>query len=202
VSNYFQTALRTVADRRLAADSALLSEIWNLQLKLNQGHFDRAWVAALMQPWNGNFDVYDAWGFSILWSALIHGRVAYAVCAVGQTCHGDRSPMNQEILSNMTSVARNGRSVRCKAEFIGGPGDNDGKFSWLDPLEFDRHGASHDPCRLEPFVIPAGSVALEVGTTSVGATFGHIFAETGVARWPYGSEYLYVFYPVERLAEG
>jgi len=188
MSNVFQRALEEHADRRLSEDPALLAEIWQVRLRLNDGHFNKDWVDALIQPWRGRYDLHDAYGFAIVWSALLKGKIGHAVCDIGQECGPDRDVAgNQTILSSLQRVVGPmGSTVRCRAEFWVGLADADGYFEWLDPIQFSRLGTSITvgPCRLP----------LEVGSTQMGTTIGHVFGERGLVRWPYRSTRLYLLY--------
>lgn len=182
----------------MSDDPKLLSDIWRLKIQLNQGRFDRAWVDALVQTYSDRYDVYDAYGFALLWSALLTGNVYHAVLEIGYECGSDRDlSRNSAILSSLTHLAgSDGRHVRCQAEFWGGLSDSDGFFKWFDPMKLQSH-VSHvasTPCRNDALLLARGELPLEVGLTSVGTSYAHIFSEGGLARWPYGSTRLYLFY--------
>lgn len=201
MSNVFRRSLEEITDRRLGEDSKLLSEIWQLQLRLNGGHFSKEWLNALMQTYRGKYDIYDAFGFAVLWSGLLTGEIYYAVCDIGRECGSDQDiSTNHGFLSSLTHLAGpRGSYLRCKADFFGGLSDSDGFFEWLDPLEFQYHADSgtHDNlslCRYSTVSVDRGRLPLEVGYTEVGTSFGHIFAERGLVRWPYRSTRLYLFY--------
>jgi hypothetical protein len=205
MSNVFQKSLEQIAEERLSENPKLLSAMWLLHLRLKRGHFAKEWVDALMQSHKDRSDLYDAYGFAILWSAILKGEIYHAVCEIGRQCGRDASiAYNNEILSSVTQIVGQSHThVRCQAEFSGGLGDSDGHFAWLDTLHFCRHrNQPHTDatlCSYETVSVDACQVPLEVGATSVGTSCGHIFSERGLARWPYGSTRLYLFYAAPAL---
>jgi hypothetical protein len=133
LSNVFQRSLEQIADRKLSEDIALLGSIWQLQLSLNAGHFERRWVDALFQTNRVRYDIYDAYGFAMLWSGLLRGEIAYAMCDLGRECGANKDDINAATLKSFTHISNGeGLSVRCQAEFWGGLYDCDGHFSWFD----------------------------------------------------------------------
>ena len=141
LGNVFTKSLHQIADTRLSQDQSLLAEMWELQIRLNSGHFDDAWVDALMQPYNRPYGVHDAFGFAILWSALLRGDIYHAVCDIGEHCGADRLvERNNRAVSGLTQLAAgDGTFVRCNGVFHGGLSDSDGRFAWLDSMAFSRH---------------------------------------------------------------
>jgi len=201
MSNVFQRSLEDIADQRLADDSKLLSAMWQVQLKLNAGFFAKGWVDALVQTHSDRYDIYDAFGFAMLWSALLRGEIIYAICDIQQRCAANRNvSQNHGALSLVSRIlGPGGTTVRCNAAFYGNARDNDGYFEWYDRLDFSRHeNTSIHDCSTSSFVatvgVGRGELPLEVGDTKVGTTCGHIFGEGGLVRWPYGSTQLYLFY--------
>ena len=200
MSNVFQRSLEEMTDNHLSEDPQLLNDMWQLQLRLNRRHFAGDWVDALMQPHEPRYNMYDAYGFAILWSALIKGNLLYAVCEIGQHCGSNSNvSRNDGVLSSLNQIVdSSGSTVRCRADFSGGLADNDGGFEWLDPMNFSRHfdvdskiGLS--TCNYDLVTVPPNRLPLEVGATSIGTSCGHIFAEGGLVRWPYWSERLFLF---------
>jgi hypothetical protein len=201
MSNVFQKAIEDIADRRLSQNPDLLAAMWQLQIRLNRREFDQNWVKALMQTNRDKYDLYDAYGFAVLWSALVKGQIWHAICDIGYECGAnDNVSFNNGILSNINSIiGPTGTTARCHAEFSGGLCVNDGHFAWTDPMEFSRHLDSGEHacpggCRLETVSVRPYQLPLEVGSTNVATTCGHIFAEGGLARWPYSSTKIYLFY--------
>jgi hypothetical protein len=208
MSNVFQRSLEELATTRLTKDSTLLKDIWRLQVQLNRGHFARDWVDALMQSHADKFDMYDAYGFAVLWSAILKGDIFYAVCDIGRECARNTSiSSNNGVLSSLKQIVdAAGARVRCEAEFSGGLADSDGHFAWLDAMKFSRHRGCQladgfKPCSYDEVEVAPDRLPLEVGTTMVGTSCGHIFAERGLARWPYWSTKLFLFYVRPGLTE-
>jgi hypothetical protein len=200
MSNIFQRSLADLADHRLSNDSYLLAEMWQLQIRLNCGHFAQEWVDALMQTHRDRYDVYDAYGFAMLWSALLRGEICHSICEIHEECGSNRDlGRNGRILSSLARIKwKNGQYVRCNAEFTGGLADADGYFRWVDPLHFGRHLCGDHQfdalrCSTDTVIVEARELPLEVGYTDVGTSYGHIFSERGLASWPYGSSRIYLF---------
>lgn len=77
--------------------------------------------------------------------------------------------------------------------------DDDGQVAWRKPARFDplscEGGDEPEPCpctTMAPEEIRQGCVPLEIGTTLPSKTLVHLKLDGGVARWPYGSEKVYV----------
>jgi len=209
MSNVFQHSLEEITDRHVSDDPKLLQDIWQLQLRLNRRHFARDWVDALMQSHEPGYNMYDAYGFAILWSALIRGNILYAVCEIGEHCGSNSNVShNNGVLSSLNRIVDSrGAPVRCEADFSGGLADSDGGFAWLDPMSFSRHRDLETesglyPCEYDVVTVAPNRLPLEVGATSIGTSCGHIFAEGGLARWPYWSPRLFVFCTRPGFTEG
>lgn len=201
MSNVFQQSLQTIADRRFSDDPQLLSNIWQLRQRLRSGHFERGLVDAFVQTYTGTYDLYDTFGFAMLWSALIRGNICYAVLEFGHECSSDRDvETNRGLLSALNLIrGPDGSTIRCEADFWGGLSDSDGFFRWLDPLRFQRRvreasGTEDTSCECDTLCVEKGKLPLEVGTTHAATTYAHIFSEHGLARWPYNSKHIYLFY--------
>lgn len=118
--------------------------------------------------------VYDALGMSlVLKSISVDGVLVVKVPVRGQVSSNHRTEDNQQLLSTLP--------LDFSATFTGRQADADGVFEWKRPL------------RLAGATIEAGFVPLEFGTTNAWTTWEHIAFHGGVARLPYGSEYLYLF---------
>lgn len=82
-------------------------------------------------------------------------------------------------------------------------GDSDGKLSWTEPVTIDvSTQATWEDCEgvhplLAPVTVRSGWIPLEIGTTQASRTLLHVREEGGVARWPYGSDWIWVFLNME-----
>jgi len=82
-----------------------------------------------------------------------------------------------------------------RAEFRGGPGDNDGYFEWTQPIESVTHDGDRDfKVTIGPFRAP-----LEVGNTSPHTTLRHLGLERAVARWPYGYSVVFIMFAIRQV---
>jgi hypothetical protein len=140
MSNVFQRSLVSIADRRFSEEPQVLLDTWQIRQHLCRHHFDRGWVDAIVQTYDGSYGLYDAYGFALVWSALVQGKICYAICDIDQTCSSDRDiDTNRGILSALTKLkGPAGAIVRCEADFYGGLSDSDGYFRWFDPLRFQH----------------------------------------------------------------
>lgn len=204
--NVFARALNHAVDERFRREPRLLQDIWELCCALNSGHFDQGWVDVMMQTHRPRFDLYDAYGFSMLWSSILGGRLLYAICNIGVEPHrnADRN-FNADVLSRLKRISNgNGEFIRCSSEFWGGLEDSDGYFEWFDNLVFTCHAdrpCVGGVCDLSERTARPRRLPLEVGVTEVGTTLGHVLSESGVVRWPYGSRSLYMLLKAEALAD-
>jgi hypothetical protein len=87
-----------------------------------------------------------------------------------------------------------GLQPQFEAVFLGGAGDHDGSFTWHDHLHLGGNINVDGRLVAGPeHVIRASSIALEVGTQSASKTVFMLKQSGAFARWPYGSEDVWVF---------
>lgn len=138
----------------------------------------------------GDYDIYDAYFFAQVWGMLLTGSVVACRVNINETPPRDNQFVKfNEILGTLQHPF--------EARFAGGPGtlDNDGHFEWKEPIVF----TSLIPDKLSAVQLPASLVPLECGSTKGFTTFLHIMAgETGVARWPYGSQDVWLLKLVDK----
>lgn len=88
--------------------------------------------------------------------------------------------------------------------------DSDGILHWDGPLKISRSTRAHfypSACRNETYSLvtypttrDAGSAPLEVGDSWPSRTLLHLWEEGTVARWPYGSELIWLFVNFKRFS--
>lgn len=77
-------------------------------------------------------------------------------------------------------------------------GDQDGSLTWSEPIRVSRStgkGYEEDGQTfpyLERCLVPPRCVPLEIGTTLPSRTRLHMDQDSGVARWPYGSPFIFL----------
>lgn len=121
--------------------------------------------------------MYDAHGISLVLGSIALKKVLVTAIPLPERASSNhRAEDNQRLLSTLPSVF--------SAQFSGRPADGDGVFRWKKPLQLTSES------------VDVGLVPLEVGSTSCWTTWEHIAFHGGVARLPYGSDYLYLFITV------
>ncbi len=172
-------------DRLSNADQLAVLDI---RRKLRSDFYDDPnWI---FQHYRGEVSLSDAYGFTVIWSRLAAGKILHVDIKVGHTPSPDRCvDFNQSKLRRLPHPFS--ASVWSDKE----PGD--GRLRWSEAIRLTRwetrdEDPEHDLYELE--MRAADSVALEIGTTSAPTTWYHIFMRGGgVARWPYGSDYIRLF---------
>jgi hypothetical protein len=128
----------------------------------------------------------DAWMLIHAWAAFCTGNLF--VAAVGELPRGP-GPDSDEVGNNACLTALCDKfDVLFSAEFAGGPGDDDGTFSWSAPLSLVGE-IDGKPVRA---TCPPATAPLEVGDTAAVTTMMHLNRERLLVRWPYGYRYVYV----------
>lgn len=86
------------------------------------------------------------------------------------------------------------------AKFFGGSGDNDGFLEWtaaafVNHFDCELKARPGYQCRKHAAKLRPGFAPLEVGTTTAATTFMHLCFGP-LARWPYGSEAIFLLVPM------
>jgi hypothetical protein len=157
--------------------------------RLNSGHYPHDYVDLLMQPSRkSRFDIYDAYLFGQLHTAIMHGWILGSRWEVGAIPAG-----NAEVAWNVQQLATLSDWAPICATFDpadGAVGDlGDGTVSWGQPLTFGQLFQAGKPREVQ---IDSSSVCLEVGSTQATTTSWHLIQWRSVARWPYESKYLWI----------
>ena len=184
----------------LAVDEILAREPGNaavaaLALRgLQAGFYNPAIVDAFIQTPYGKMDIYDGYFFAQLWQKVLCGEVFHVIVGLGHEPgnDSDESGNNAKLatLGQDTFTSPDAKKpCRFHAVFAGGPGDNDGSFTWEGELSAVR---LRDNVPTETVYLPGRTLSLEVGSTQITTTFLHI-QRGGVARWPYGSTDIHLF---------
>ena len=170
---------------------------------LTSGAFPQEWVDAVFQNHSGAPTIHDAFVFHKIWHWIHTGRIGVVLVHVGSDPVADALVSdNQQALDKMTrampqfsATVRSGKGLH----------DDDGVFQWSEPIAFSRHFMTDAVCSCdddvhscaagykEDWSVGASGTMLEIGTTAASRTYLHIFAEGGVARWPYRSDDVFIF---------
>jgi hypothetical protein len=144
------------------------------------------YLDAVGQKHYNGYTLEDAYAFVQVHSDISMGKVVICRVRTGGVPGSDNSVRgNNELLSSVPKPF--------EASFepqTGGGADNDGWFTWNKPIKMQLHSMTDDGkmVYVKPWLLP-----LEVGTTAYSKTLLHI-RTAGVARWPYGDEWITVFY--------
>ena len=186
-----QAVINKVDELMLDADWAQMLAQTLKRLKENFYGFD--YVSAIFQNFEraGKVSIYDAYAFLMIHSDIHLGRVLIRCVNLNATPGGDSAQKNSDVIARIKSPFR--------GAFDGGPGDQDGYIAWKTPVIFQRHACAHlkeivNQCPTESVTIGPSNVPLEVGYTKASRTLMHLRGDRGVARWAYGSKYLWIFY--------
>ncbi len=154
-------------------------------VKLFENDFFPGWYTSIFfqsDPIQNPFSIYDAYGFAYLHTELTIGKIVYGVLHLGNKPSSDRHQieMNKKLQSLCPPF---------KGQFWGGNRSEDGEIIVDHPIELSI--TTKDNNVVVKSVV--GRFPLEIGVTSVFKTFTHL--ATGakrLARWPYGSEDIYL----------
>lgn len=194
ISTHKQAVMETV--NRLMEESHEWREcLFDYQQKLHAGFFSQSYVDAVLQKWNrSGYDIYDAYAFCHVHRQLCSGSIASVRVGIGAMPRSDK-----EIEYHNSVLHRQGNCLFF-GEFWGGLADSDGYLTWSKPLEFEitKCSFTDDTIERTSVVIEPRRVPLEVGTTEGSRTIVHLAMDGGLARWPYGSEELYVYVVIDK----
>jgi hypothetical protein len=161
--------------------------------------YDLELVDAIFQKWERfPLDLVDAYGFAMVYSLILSGKVRLARIPIGSSPYPDKE-------TDLNNAGLAGLPPQFSADFDGGTADHDGHFRWHGHVHLGGPilpdpGACTKPtcssCLVEgPTVTIDGpqSVPLEVGYQSAAKTLSMLgMGQFSVARWPYGSETLWL----------
>ena len=186
----YDLALEENMARRLSREPELAKTVAEILGRLRNGDFyEPVLVEAVFQKWDRYPITFaDAYGFMLAYTNILIGRWGIARVTVG-----DMPLPDKEIEGNNARLQ--GLNPQFGAEFEGGAGDHDGSFWWHDHLHLERRQLVGDQLVKGPLVtVGPRRVVLEVGYQAVGKTLMIMQHGRGLARWPYDSEHIWVFY--------
>ena len=164
------------------------SEHWKPVLKqyvtkLRSGFWEKDYVNSCFQLTHSNTDIYAAYCFAHFHAWIGIGKILMAVIELGLEPSRDSAiaKMNEKLAFLPKPFT---------GAFWGGHDDQDGFIKWDESIEF---GQTDCTGREVIAIIKPRRVPLEVGLTRPDTTIYHILGQGGLARWPYNSEYIYLF---------
>lgn len=177
-------------------DPAWLSFLYGFGKELAEGRWSDGYADVIGEGCPGRRLPLHQVHAMVMVNSFIHdGDVMVARIHVGTTPGPDKA-----IKDNNRKLKHLPRPFR--AFFSPGPRkDGDGVLSWDEPVVFDPiacRGDETGPCEAsakQAVVIARGAVPLEVGSTRPSRTYMHLLERSfAVARWPYGSEFVFVLH--------
>lgn len=173
--------------------------------ELRDNAFPQALVDALFQEWEPiRLTIYHGFIFSLLWSGLCHGEILWTTIELGDEPQYDRSrDQNNQLLAGLQKTfwvtlhdqTPNTALNSFSAKFTGGSDIGDGYLEWRQPLYV---GVQSGLAGAITEVIPPMKAPLEVGYTKITTTLYHLNTARCLARWPYGSTAIYIFWCSDR----
>lgn len=201
-ANGYHAMIKEAIDDALVDEPEYAAVCYQYIKGLREDTFEPELVNAIFQEWGRNrIDLYDAYLFSQIWTGLCYGEILWTTIEVGDTPLADRNhDDNNAILQSLqakiwgkTNSLNQMTHAKAKfsAFFIGGNDIGDGYFEWHMPLSVGIVSPFKGRREIE---IPPGRAPLEIGYTSVSTTMYHLNLERCLARWPYESKLIHVFY--------
>jgi hypothetical protein len=177
---------------KLFSNPEAMAVILDYLQRLQSGFFKQDYRDAIFQKWDRfPVDIYDAYAFSAVHASIGRGEIVMAKIHVGACpCSDDEIEKMNKLLSNLPKPF--------SAEFWGLTCDSDGKV-----IASESFGMDVITCENQRVVATSDGVfPLEVGTTSAAKTMTYLQKWPGkLARWPYDSEYIWLFQRLTDFAE-
>jgi len=193
----YETGLEEIMARDLCEHPELATTIAQVLARLRRGnYYEQELVDAIFQKWRWPCTFADAFAFTKVYSELVNNgnpMLRMVRIRVGATPCSDKA-------RDENNRRLKGLSPQFSAQFWGGCGDHDGWFGWHDHLHLCGN-VNVDGALVEgPTVtVSAHKLPLEVGTQSAAKTLHMVMRNFGVARWPYGSDDVWVICNVRLL---
>jgi hypothetical protein len=205
-SSGYHAFMRDHIDHILMEEPEFAAVCYQYIKDLRGGSFDQELVDAIFQPWERHYiNIYDAYLFASIWTGLCYGEILWTSLEIGETPGKDKAVAeNNQVLESIQlktwykrtlDQQQSTTDVTFWAHFKGGNGIGDGVLAWEKPLTVGVNSPIYGPLELQA---EPGSAPLEVGYTRISTTMYHLNHERCLARWPYNSTSLYIFYCTEQ----
>jgi hypothetical protein len=186
MSSIHWQVLKKTVDKLINSDRSWASKLGAILGTVETGQYDQALVDAVVQKHRQRYDIYDAYCFACVLSNFVSGHLLIARIPLGQKPFADRClAENNHALSQLEAPFT--------AEFWGGKSDEDGYLEWSTNIELQRGPSS---AQAEQYTLPPARVPLEVGYTDASCTHMHLCSAPGLARWPYESKQVWLFWTI------
>ena len=188
-----RTSIEQAADRvvrQYLSDRKSADMLMDVLVKMNAGYYPDDEIDPIVQKWDAlnYYDFVDALCFTNIRVLICTGKIVKSVV------HMKCTPNPNNCRDENDKAIKNAHPL-FTGTFHGDPHENDGHFEWSESIDATQFIHNHSTGQLDrfPVKVRAGSVRLEVGTTSAVKTLEHIRFHGGVARWPYRSETMTIF---------
>lgn len=149
---------------------------------IKRGDCPQWFLDFVVQRPKGELDIYDAYCISSLHKQWVEEEFSIVRILVGKKPAPDRDrERNRQMLSVLPSPFKT--SVEPDAR-------GDGTLSWSESIRTTLETTSR--------MVPPGSVPIEIGSTESSRSWLHMLErDQGLARWPYGSEEIFLAVKVD-----
>lgn len=182
----------TYLREEMCEDPQMAMIIYEIMNKVKKGDFKPKLVLdAIVQRWERyNLDELDIFYISKIYAGIITGKIGMIQIEMyRQPLKDSMIDENNNILSTLPDP------FKAKFSPLNGSGDsNDGFFKWDTSISFETQLHSNEGRINKDLLVSEDNIPLEVGYTEAMTTYLHIVRHRGVARYPYDSTKILVFY--------
>lgn len=157
--------------------------LYETREKVKKGFFPQDIVDAFGQYFYGP-EIEEYHSFAQLWRHLCEGDLLATRVRVG------RGPLKDEFVADNADALAGVTWVYWEVEVWGGTADHDGFINLKSPLVFDDF---LNPQKSYVHEVDGDSFPLEIGYQTWSKTLINLRMLGRLARWPYGSEYVWLF---------
>lgn len=170
---------------------------------LRTGYADALGSSARYAP--TDWPLYQHAAFAQIHALIGAGDVAYTYISTGGLPGAD-----SDRTGNASKLEDTVEPFRVELDMTQNGADSDGVLYWDEPLKISRSTGAHfygNTCQPDqyglvtyPTMREPGSAPLEVGDSWPSRTLLHLYEDGAVARWPYGSELIWLFIHCNRTS--
>lgn len=203
----YHVAMKEQIDQILMEQPEYAAVCYQYMKALREGAFDPELVNAIFQEWERHkLNIYDAYLFASIWTSLCYGEILWTSIEISEEPWKDSAhEQNNMVLESLSSKSWvqhnpvrnkiNATEVQFRAYFWGSNDIGDGYFEWDQPLSVGVVSPIHGHIEM---MAPPTRAPLEVGYTRISTTMYHLNLEECLARWPYNSTSIYIFYCTDK----
>ena len=157
--------------------------------KLLDNYYDSGIVNAVFQNYRTGISIYDAYPFLLTWIKIARADVITAIVDVGidPSIDSDISGINEQLNNNLC--------YPFTGRFWGECEETDGLINIASDILMSGYDHENN-ISVKEYV--NGDFPLEVGTQTAAKTCVQLHKHGRLARWAYGSNYIYLFQSVDK----